>query len=624
MIISASFQDRQPRLWVFGWIIGLGLGMLLVALARVQVVHTERYGDREQAQQLRRIRIPSARGEIVDRNGVVLANNRPSYDVVICLDQLGPVSKRQDIIQVANPTLGKLGQTMELAVGLTERDVRNHYQRRRPIPLAVWRNVRAPQVAAFAERASHLPGVDLVVTPVRQYPLGTLGAHLLGYVGRAPQPSDEEELEHYYYYEPDSAGRQGIERACDQWLRGAPGGRTIRVNPAGVKVGDVGEKLAERGHRVVLTIDARYQRAVEEALARAPVPAGKALRGAAVALDVRTGEVLALASAPTFDPNLFTPGTPAAMVNAVLTDPLSPMLNRVYGARYAPGSTFKPVTLLAGLEAGTVSPRDTVVCEGEMRIGRWPRPFRCWNARGHGAVDMEAAMKESCDVWFYQKGMAMGVMAIDKMATQFGIGQPTGLDLARDYAGLLPNPEWKRIQKGERWWDGDTAQLAIGQSFLLVTPLQMACVAAMFGNGQTGWRPFVVKRIETPDGQVVTEAKPQAQRQLGAKPQNIELVRQTMLAAVQSVDGTGHQAAVRGLKIAGKTGTAEFDTPTGRIKRVWFMGYAPYEQPQVAVAVLIEEGESGGHTAAPVAGEIFAKIFGKQRESVGRAGAYAD
>lgn len=624
MILSASFRDYNPRLMMVGWLVGAGLLLLAAALARVQVLHGERYGDREQTQQLRRIRIPSVRGEIVDRNGIVLANNRPSYDVVVYLDQLGHVSKRRDIAQVAGFTLGSLSRALQMPVTLADRDLRIHYQRRRPIPLALWRNVRADQVAQFAEQASEIPGADLVATPVRQYPFGTLAAHLLGYVGRAEQQSDEQQLERYYYYEPDTVGRQGVERACDKWLRGAPGGRTIRVNPSGVKVADVGEKLAERGNRVVLTLDARIQRVVEQAVANTALPAGKDLRGAAVVLDVRTGEVLAMMSAPTYDPNLFNPGVPAEQVNALLNDPRSPMLNRVYGARYAPGSTFKPVTLLAGLESGTVSWHDSVVCEGSMKIGKWPRPFRCWNAHGHGTVDGVGAIKLSCDIWFYQKGMAMGVDEIDKIGAQFGLGQPTGFDLAHDHSGLLPNPDWKWTQKGERWWDGDTAQMAIGQSFLLVTPLQMACVAATFANGGTLLRPFVVKRIEAEAGKVVTETKPQARGRLNVKPQNLQIVREAMLAAVQTVDGTGHRAAVKGLQIAGKTGTAEFETPTGRIKRTWFIGFGPYEQPQVAVVVLIEDGESGGHTAAPVAGEIFAGVFGKQTENVGRSGTYAD
>ena len=328
MIISAPFRDSNPRLTAIRTVIGVGLFVLLVALFRVQVLHGARYGSREAAQSLRRIRIPSARGEIVDRNGVVLANNRPSYDIAIYLDQLGQISKKQDVVRIAEANLLSLSRTLNVPVTLSDRDVRVHYQRRRPIPLPVWRDVRPELVAAFAERASNLPGTDLIVTPVRQYPHGSLAAHVLGYVGKADQ-SDQDELEHFYYYQPDSVGRQGVERACDEFLRGAPGGRTIRVNPGGVKVGDIGEKQAERGDRVALTLDARIQKIVEQALANAPLGVGKELRGAAVVLDPRDGEVLAMASAPSFDPNIFNPGTPPQTIGAVITDPRSPMVNQI-------------------------------------------------------------------------------------------------------------------------------------------------------------------------------------------------------------------------------------------------------------------------------------------------------
>ena len=588
-------------------------------------MHGEHYDNKQEAQSLRRIRIPAARGEIVDRNGVVLANNRPSYDVAIYLDQLGRLSKKTDVVRVAQANLGALSAALGMPLTLADRDVRIHYQRRRPLPLPVWRDLRPETVAAFAERASMLPGADLIVMPVRQYPLGSLAAHVLGYVGKAQPDDDEEALEKFYYYQPDSIGKQGVEKACDEYLRGSPGGRTIRVNPAGQIADDLGEKQAELGGRVTLTIDARLQRIVEDALARAPIAAGKELRGAAVLLDARTGEVLAMASLPSFDPNIFNPGTPVATIQAVLNNPSSPMLNRAIGARYAPGSTFKTITLLAGLESGAISPQDTVVCTGSMQIGNWRRPFNCWNHEGHGRVDAYLAIKESCDVWFYTEGMKTGVAAIDKTAAEFGLGQPTGFDVGREQVGFVPSPAWKRMQRGERWWEGDTAQLSIGQSYLLMTPLQMACVAATFANGGTCLKPYVVKRIQTADGQVVHEGTPEARGHLSATPEQLEIVRRAMLGAVQDADGTAHHAAVKGLRVAGKTGTAEYDTAQGRFKRAWFMGFAPFDQPQVALSVLIEDADSGGHNAAPVAARVFAGVFGKAAEGTTAAGAaYGD
>jgi penicillin-binding protein 2 len=624
MIISAPFRENNPRLRAIGTIIAGGLFLLLGALWRVQIMRGQHYDNKQDAQSLRRIRIPAARGEIVDRNGVVLANNRPSYDIAIYLDQMG-VPKKSNVVTVAQANLGILGSELGLQNKLADRDIKLHYQKRRPLPMPVWHDLPPEQVAAFSERASNLPGADLIVMPVRQYPLGSLAAHLIGYVGKADADDDDDEIEKFHYYQPDSVGKQGVEKACDEYLRGSPGGHTIRVNPAGTIKDDLGEKQAERGGRVTLTIDVRLQRILEKALGEAPPTAGRQLSGAVVLLDVRTGEVLALASAPSFDPNIFSPGTPGQMIEAVMNNPASPMLNRTIGARYPPGSTFKPITLLAGLESGVISPQDTVTCPGFFTIGN--HTFHCWNHTGHGRVDAENAIRESCDVWFYERGLKTGLDNITKVAAELGLGQPTGFDLGSEGRGLVPSAAWKRTQRGEKWWDGDTVQLSIGQSFLLVTPMQMACVAATFANRGTCLRPYAVKRIESSDGQVVHEGQADVRTHLTAKPQQIEFVRQAMLGAVQN--GTARPAAVKGLSVAGKTGTAQYDTivdgKTQRLERAWFIGFAPYDQPQFAISVLIEAAKEGSHTAAAVASKVFAQAFGKTTEDTRPAEAiYAD
>jgi penicillin-binding protein 2 len=621
MIISASFQDQNPRLRVAAVVVGGGLLILLVALFRVQVLQGGQYGSREQAQLLRRIRTPSARGEIVDRAGVVLANNRPSYDIAIYLGQI----KRQNIPYLAVTNILAASRVLGLPVPVTDREINQHYATRRPLPMTLWRDVTKDQMAAFVEHSSTLTNLDLVVTPVRQYPHGTFAAHVLGYCGHAEQ-TDEEEIEDFYYYQPDMVGKQGVEAAFDGDLHGAPGGRTIRVNPGGVKVGDdVSVVEAERGNRIVLTIDSRIQRITEQALEHTVLSAGKELRGCAVVLDPNSGEVLAMASLPDFDPNIFTPGAPAAAVAQAFQNPGSPMLNRAARALYPPGSTFKPITLLAGLESGAISPGDTAVCTGGLKIGN--RIFGCWKKDGHGRVDSYMAILESCDVWFYVEGMKTGVDAIARMAAQFGLGRSAGLDFTHDFAGVVPTPSWKRATINEHWWDGDTAQLSIGQSFLVVTPLQMANVAATFANGGTRWRPFVVKSIVSPTGEVLQQTVPAVLQQLNANPDNIAVVRHAMLGAIEAAEGGGRAARVDGLQVAGKTGTAEFDLHEGntsrRINRTWFIGFAPYNKPEIAVAVLIEDGNSGGHTAAPVAGHILAGIFNRTIGGAGNVG-YAD
>ncbi|MCS7048017.1 MAG: penicillin-binding protein 2, partial [Verrucomicrobiae bacterium] len=495
-----------------------------------------------------------------------------------------------------------------------------HYAVRRPLPMTVWRDLGPVEVAAFAERATGVPAVDLMVNPVRAYPLGALAAHVVGYVNRDRPASDADVLEQYYYYQPDLVGKQGVERAWDTWLRGEPGGRTIRVSPGGTTAEVVAEKPPARGHTVVLTLDARIQRLAEEALASAPV-GERPLRGAVVVMDVSNGEVLALVSWPTFDPNVFHTGG-AGRVEALFQDVGRPLFNRAIGGLYAPGSTFKPVTLLAALESGRGRLQEVSHCSGALMVGN--RSFGCWRREGHGAVDGLTAMRWSCDVWFYERGLATGVEQLERVARWFGLGEPTGVDVGIEPAGLVPTPAWKRRQHGERWWDGDTAQLAIGQSFLLATPLQMTVMAAALANGGTVWRPFVVKRVISPSGEVVHETRPQARGRVPANAANFEWVRRSLWDAVRLADGTAHRASVPGLSVAGKTGTAEFDLYEGgqrrRINRGWFIGFAPYEQPRYAVTVLLEEAVSGGHTAAPVAGKIFAGLFGRTYAAVASGG----
>lgn len=621
MILHASPSRWSRRLVAMGILMAAGMMLLVLGLVRVQLLRGGHYTEREAQQSLRRIRIPAVRGEIHDRNGVVLARNRPSYDVAIYLEQLTGASKRRDVVQAARHTLQALSQSVNKPVGLTERDVRIHYAVRRPMPLTVWRDLGTSELAAFAERAAILPAVDLIVNPVREYPLATAAAHVVGYVNRDRPASDVDALEQYYYYQPDLVGKQGVERTWDAWLRGEPGGRTIRVGPSGATVEVVAEKPPQRGHTVVLTLDARIQRLAEEAFTSAPV-GERPLRGAVVVMDVTNGEVLALVSWPAFDPNLFNPGRPAGQVEALFQDAARPLFNRAIGGLYAPGSTFKPVTLLAALESGRGRLNEISHCSGALTVGN--RSFGCWRREGHGPVDGLTAMRVSCDVWFYQRGLATGVDNIERVARWFGLGQPTGVDVGIEPAGLVPTPAWKRRERGDRWWDGDTAQLAIGQSFLLATPMQMTVMAAALANGGTVWRPFVVKRVLSPTGAVVQETRPQVRWRVPASTTHFEWVRRSLWDAVRLPDGTAHRATVPGVSVAGKTGTAEFDLyedgQRRRINRAWFIGFAPYEQPRYAVTVLVEEAVSGGHTAAPVAGRIFAGLFGRQYAAVSGGG----
>lgn len=629
IFVSSTLGNLNPRLRVLGGMMAVALLFLLFGMARIQVLRTGLWSEHEQKQSLRRVWLPSVRGEIVDRHGAVLANNRPSYDVVMYLDQVARISKKGNFMPIVRDRAQKLSDTMGMPIRLTEDDVKRHYAQNRPLPLTIWRDLSPEQVAYFSERAAHLTGADLMVNPVRQYPHGPVLAHVLGYVSlmRENPGDDQFDDDVFDYFQGDVVGKQGIELAYNKYLRGSVGARMIRVNPAGTTVEEVAVTPATRGNRVVLTIDLRLQQAAERALMSAPAVAGRKPRGAAVVLDPRNGEVLAMASTPSYDPTIFNPGASADAVNAVLRDESNaPLENRAARGLYAPGSTFKPVSLLAALESGvaTTDGNEPVTCTGSMKIGSWQRPFRCWKHDGHGSVDMMHAMRQSCDIWFYERGMSTGVEKIAAVSREFGLGGRMGIDLAGEKSGVVPTPAWKKEKKDEAWWDGDTAQLAIGQSFLLVTPLQMACVAATLANGGTRWQPHLVREIHAADGTVLNKAQPRVLGQVKAARSHMEVARRSMLAAVMDANGTGHRAMVRDVVVAGKTGTAEKDITENeqrrRVNHVWFIGFAPYDNPTVALAVMLEEGDSGGHTAAPMAGQVLAAFFGKEPERVSGGG----
>jgi penicillin-binding protein 2 len=628
IFVSSTLGNMNPRLRVLSGIIGVALVVLMAGMARVQVLRGGLWSDYEQKQSLRRVWLPSVRGDIVDRNGEVLASNRPSYDVVMYLDQVR-ISKKGNIMSVVRERERKLSDTMRMPIHLNENYVRAHYAQNRPLPLTIWRDLSPEQVAYFSERAAHLTGAHLMVNPVRQFPHGPVLAHVLGFVTMSKDAPTDNSVDDdvFDYFQGEAVGKQGIELAYNQYLRGSVGARMIRVNPAGTTVEEVAVTPSTRGNRVVLTIDLRLQQVAERTLMSAPAVGGRKPRGAAVVIDPRNGEVLAMASVPAFDPNIFIPGTPAALVQAVLDDKANaPMENRATRGLYAPGSTFKPVSLLAALESGVASTErnEPVTCTGSMKIGAWPRPFRCWNHDGHGTVEMIHAMRQSCDIWFYERGMATGVEKIAAVSREFGLGGRMGIDLAGEKSGMVPTPSWKKKEKDEAWWDGDTAQLAIGQSFLQTTPLQMACVAATLANGGTRWQPHLVREIRSADGALLHQAQPRMLGQVRAARSHMEVARRSMLAAVMDANGTGHRAMVRDIVVAGKTGTAEKDIYENlqwrRINHVWFIGFAPYDNPTVAVAVMLEEGDSGGHTAAPLAGQILAACLGKEVERVSGGG----
>lgn len=600
-----SIQTIHAWRLLLAWMAMLGLfGALAVRLWNLQVGQGREYQRRLAKQSLRSVRLPGIRGRILDRNGERMADNRPSYCVSLYLEEFRRPGGVQRTVDSVMDALDRIAETMDRPRQMQAKDVRLHLGRRTPLPLVAWKDLDETAVARFAEHAGDFPGAELTTEPVRTYPNGTSACHLLGYVGRADDAtlggSGDGEPEKFHYYLPEMAGRSGVEKRLDGVLRANAGGKLeIQVDVAGFKFDEVSRRAPGKGSDVVLAVDARIQRAAEAALV------GE--RGAAVVVDPNNGDVLALASAPGYDPNGFVPAVPANVWNALLKDEARPLYNRATGGEYAPGSTFKPVTLLAALHSGKVAADTRFTCPGYFQLGS--ARFRCWQHWGHGSIDLQSAIRYSCNVYLFHAALSCGPEAVQAMARDCGFGRKTEISLDFERPGLVPDAAWKRTERRDSWRDGDTCNLAIGQGALLVTPLQMGMYAAALANGGTLWQPRLIRQIARADGtaQDVAPAKAPAGPEWVAR--HVRVVREGMRDAVNQRDGSGKRAALPHVTVAAKTGTAEYGVKGSGRKMTWMIAFAPFEEPRYAVALLVEDGVSGGTTAAPKVRQLLAQVF---------------
>lgn len=595
---------RQVHPWrlFFLWLAALGgFGLLAVRLWNLQVAQGMEYQRRLAKQSLRSVRLPGTRGRILDRTGERLADNRPSYCVSLYLEELRQPGSVQRTVDNVMDRLYRLAEALDRPLQLTPQDVRLHLGRRTPLPLVAWRDLDETAVARFAERSADFPGAELTVEPVRTYPQGAAACHLLGYVGRAEPPAVAAAgAEKFHYYLPEMAGKAGIEKRLDGVLRANAGGKLeIQVDVAGFKFDEVSRREPGRGGDVQLALDTRIQRAAEAVL--------EGVRGAAVVVDPRNGDVLALASAPGFDPNAFVPTVPAAVWTRLLKDETRPLFNRATGGEYAPGSTFKPVVLLAALHSGKVAADTRFSCPGFFDLGS--ARFRCWQHWGHGSIDLPSAIRYSCNVYLFHAALACGPEAVQAMARAVGFGRRSEISLDFERPGLVPDAAWKRAARRDSWRDGDTCNQAIGQGALLVTPLQMGLYAATLANGGTLWQPRLVRQITAADGAVQEIAPAPAPGGPQWQARHIRVVREGMRDAVNQPDGSGKRAMLAQVTVAAKTGTAEYGVKGSGRKMTWMVAFAPFEEPRYAVAVLVEDGVSGGTTAAPRVKQLLAQVF---------------
>lgn len=612
--LGTGGSDAVPeaRIGFIGLMIGLVFVVFVGRLFQLQIVEGADLRDRSERNRVRAVRLEAPRGDIVDREGRVLATSRPAFRVQVIPDEVREPEKTYVVLA---DLLGSEARELSREVG--EPRGRERFQ-----PVVLDGDLPYEGLARIESHRYALAGVVTDQRPRRHYPEERLAAHLLGTIGEIQLQQLETE-EFGDYHAGEVVGQRGLESVLEPHVRGRQGGRNLVVDVAGREIEVLDEVAPAPGGRAVLAIDLDLQRIAEQSFVSLD-PEVPDRMGAVVAVDPRNGDVLVLASRPSYDPNDFAGGIASEIWSDLMQDEWRPLQDRALSGRYSPGSTYKAIVAAAGLAEGTIDPEETVYCPGHFRLGR--RVYRCWKRAGHGDVNLEQALQHSCDVYFYQHGLELGIDTIARYAKAFGLGQLTGIRLGNEKAGLIPTVEWKERVKKEPWVRGETVSAAIGQGYNLVTPLQLAMAYAALANGGKLWEPRLVLRLEDFEGNVLETREPVLRNTVGLDAAVLDEVRKGLVAVVQGERGTGARAKVEGIEVAGKTGTTqvvsldlvegleEDEIPVRYRDHALFTAFAPAENAEIAVAVLVEHaGEGGGSAAAPIAQKVIAAYFDKQR-----------
>lgn len=600
-------QDGAPELrWrarLLYVILALSFLGLISRLVFLQVISGERYTFLSENNRVRIKRVAGTRGMIFDRHGQLMVDSRPSFDLIFVPED---ASEPQETLRLLARYLKR--DDTELLKIFEEGKGRAAFDE-----MVLGRDVDWSAVVAVETHQLELPGVSLRARPRRSYADGPMAAHVLGYLGEINQ-RQLNILRDQGYVVGDEIGQYGLERRWEELLRGQSGGQQVEVDALGRRVRVLHEVTDVPGYTVHLTLDRELQAAAYEAL--------KGKEGTIVALDVSNGAILALASTPAFDPNIFARGVKSDEWSGLIKDQLRPLSNRATQGQYPPGSTFKIIMAIAGLEEGVVQPDAYIQDPGFFPFGN--RQFRDWKKGGHGAVNLHRAIVESCDTYFYQLGPKLGVDRIAKWARAFGLGEKTGIALDDERSGTIPDTEWKRKRFRQPWFPGETVSVAIGQGYVTVTPLQLANMMAAVANGGKLYRPYLVSKVESLDGATVREYGPELIRAIELKADTLNRVQKALADVVHGPGGTGGAARSPAILVAGKTGTAQVVEMKGAYLKsehlsyfnrdhAWFVSYAPVEKPQIAIAILVEHGGHGGEAAAPMAKKVYEKFIEMQK-----------
>jgi penicillin-binding protein 2 len=600
-------NDRQRQFSRRAALLAGGQFSLLTALVGrmyyLQVVESERYHMLAEENRINMRLLPPSRGRVIDRFGVPIAINQQNYRVLLKAENAPDVSAMLD----------RLSMIIPISAEEKARVLKEIRRRKKFVPVTVREFLDWEDVAQLEVNTPDLPGIDIDVGERRFYPNGAAGAHILGYVG-SPRPQDlfgDPLLELPGF----KVGRSGVERAFDLPLRGRAGASQLEVNSVGRVIRELDRQDGDPGQDVVLTIDMALQQEAMEWLGDEA--------GSVVVMDVETGGVIVQASTPSFDPNAFTEGLSTAQWRAVADNDRAPLRNKALAGEYAPGSTFKMIVALAALEAGLVTPQTNYFCPGFLEVGNGK--FHCWRRHGHGHVNLDRGIAESCDVYFYEVARRVGIDNIARMASKFGLGVELGMDIPGERAGLIPTKAWKRAVIGQPWVLGETLVAGIGQGFITTTPMQLATMTAQMVNGGKIVQPHLARDVVTRDK--LAARLPAEIKKIDVDPRHLKSVTDAMALVTAAPAGTAHAARIMtpGMSMGGKTGTAQVrritqrERDSGVIKNKglpWryrdhalFVGYGPVEAPRYSIAVVVEHGGGGSAVAAPIARDVMTETL---------------
>ena len=599
---DADLDSLKRRIGFAGLIILFFVAVILGRLWFLQIHKGEEYRSKADNNRVRMREIAAPRGNILDAKNREMVTNRPSFNVVLVREDSNDVDK----------LLKNLATALDLDISVLWEKLRDASGKPRHIPVRLLEDVDWETLAYVENHNQEFPGVRIETIPARVYHYGNLAAHAIGYLGEISK-KELAARDMAIYTGGDLIGKMGIERLREVDLRGEKGSSSSEVNARGFEQQLLKNLEPLPGNDIQLTLDAKLQKVAEDLM----YAGDKA--GAVVAMEVKTGRMLVLASNPVLPLNQFVGGISHKNWNALLDNTKHPLINKTVQAMYPPGSTYKMITAMAGLSSGVIDKNTVFYCPGHITYGK--RRYHCWKRGGHGAVNLKRAISESCDVYFYQVGMRVGVDRLAEMANKFGLGHKSNIEMEHEKSGLTPTKDWKYKRHGKKWQDGETLSVAIGQGFNLVTPLQICLMTATIANGGKQYLPKIIEKITDPDGNVIEQFKPETASELLADRRFLPLIRDGMEEVIQGRRGTARKVKIKGLTIGGKTGTAqvvrlkqykhlkEEDIPYKFRDHAWFTCYAPAEDPEIAVTVLVEHGLHGGSGAGPVARALLEEYF---------------